>query len=345
MNADDITLLHTGVFVLTSGTPKSQQQALLVNFSRLNGRDPGPSRHCVFMFLMYSLNSYTQEHGLIVLMSLPGSGVRVRSDNGKMLKESHRSQVFWVKSIFLIHDPNDHRQILARTFAAMIASVVKRVLENHVLPQMIVAPDRAAARRLLELHAVDPRLVPEHLGGQWSYASFYAWLDALLQSSCRDTKHSLWEPIAVPPPPLGQQQQQHGQQRLQQLPQRRQASPPPRLVDPWQKRPPQPPRQHRQLAYHDPTQQQDSSPVIGTTLIWQAGLELQSSARPQLPQHLVKLRNSQTAKYRYERRKREVEELRRHERELRRQNALLHSESFRLETLLDHAKAMIQQLN
>lgn len=181
MNADDISLLHLGVFALTSSASRStKQQALLVNFSRLGGRDPGPSRHRVFMALMYFLlNEYTQENGLIVLMSLPGTGVRVRSDNGKMLKESSRAQMFWVKQIFLIHDPNDEKQMLVRTFAAMIASIVRRVLDR--VPQMIVAPDRDTARSLLQMHSVDPQLVPEHLGGFWSYHQFESWIDQLFR--------------------------------------------------------------------------------------------------------------------------------------------------------------------
>ena len=173
MDASAIALLNVGVFVLTSGG-KTQQQALLVNFSRLNGKDPGPARHRVFMFLTYFLNAYTQEKGLIVLMSLPGSGVRVRSDNGKMLKESSRSQVFWVREIFLIHDPNDTRQMLVRTFAAMIANLVRRVLDR--VPRMIVAGDCPTARSMFQMYSVDLQLVPEHLGGFWSYNSFYACL-------------------------------------------------------------------------------------------------------------------------------------------------------------------------
>lgn len=287
MNADDITLIHTGMFAVASSSvlgEKCKQQTLVVNFSRLNGRDPGSSRHRVFMFLMYSLNAYTQENGLTVLMSLPGSGVRVRSDNGKMLKESHRSQVFWVKNIFLIHDPNDSRQMLVRTFAAMIASIVKKVLDR-VVPQMIVAPDRAISRYLLEMHSVDPHLVPEHLGGLWSYEYFDAWLDGLLRE--RKTEATV----------------QHSQETV------------------------------------------EYAPVIGTSLILQASRELQRNMRRKLPQHVIRLRDAQSAKYRYEKRKQEAGDLRTHEQELRRQNHMLQVEHRRLETLLDHALSLIQKLN
>ena len=50
------------------------------------------------------------------------------------------------------------------------------------------------------------------------------------------------------------------------------------------------------------------------------------------PHHLVKLRNSHSTMNRYKRHKHKVEELRRHEGELWRQNNLLHSESRCLET-------------
>eukprot|EP00977_Amphora_coffeiformis_P015810 scaffold4740_cov165-Amphora_coffeaeformis.AAC.8 len=293
MNADDMALLHAGVFALTwpssSSTPneETKQQALLVNFSRLNGRDPGPSRHRVFMFLMYFLNVYTQENGLIVLMSLPGSGVRVRSDNGKMLKESYRSQLFWVKQIFLIHDPNDGRQMLVRTFAAMIASLVRRVLDR--VPQMIVAPDRACTRSLLQMHSVDPHLVPEHLGGFWSYRQFDLWLDQLFRQEERSTD-----------------------------------APCDTTADTYPTHP-------------------ESGPVIGTSLIFQAGRDLQDTRRRQLPAHIVKLRKGESAKNRYNKRKKEVEDLQNHERELREQNRKLQGERARLERLLELSLCLIQQ--
>ena len=282
MGADDIYLLHSGIFALTSYTRpvsgRHNQQALLVNFSRLNGRDPGPSRHRVFMFLMYSLNAYTQENGLIVLMSLPGSGVRVRSDNGKMLKESYRSQMFWVRRIFLIHDPNDSRQMLVRTFAAMIASLVRRVLNR--VPEMIVAPDRATAMSILRSHAIDPQLVPEHLGGLWSYDLFDAWLDDKLRKeglACDDSSNNI-----------------------------------------------------------------DTLPVIGTSLILQASQDLQTQTRRPLPAHVTRLRNSATAKHRYTRRKNEMEALLNHTEELRRQNTALQKDNTRLEILIDQAVSWIE---
>ena len=299
MNADDIALLHTGVFALTSSSPSSSlmsnaestQQALLVNFSRLNGRDPGPSRHRVFMFLMYFLNVFTQENGLIVLMSLPGSGVRVRSDNGKMLKESYRSQLFWVKQIYLIHDPNDGRQMLVRTFAAMIASLVRRVLDR--VPQMIVSSDRSSARSLLQMHSVDPQLVPEHLGGYWSYRHFDIWLDRLFR------QHEVTTGLGAP----WDTNSDTSRNRL------------------------------------------DSAPVIGTSLIFQASRDIQDATPRQLPAHVVKLRKGESAKNRYQKRKRDVENLQNHEQELRRQNAALQSESARLEVLVDLALNLIQNLD
>ena len=303
MNADDITLLHTGVFALVSSVlpgGNEQQQAMLVNFSRLNGRDPGPSRHRVFMFLMYSLNAYTQENGLIVLMSLPGSGVRVRSDNGKMLQESYRSQVFWVRGIFLIHDPNDTRQMLVRTFAAMIASIVRRVLER--VPQMIVAPDREMTMYLLQSHAVDLHLIPEHLGGFWSYRYFDEWLDGQLRPPPKTefVASTFWD-VTTPA-------ESHDHSQQQQL-----------LL-----------------------QEEQEAPVIGTSLIFQASRDLKNTTKRQLPAHVVKLRNSASAKQRYEKRKQEVQALRNHEQELRRQNTALHRDNKQLEELLDHALSLIQ---
>jgi hypothetical protein len=294
MNGDDIALLQTGVFALASSNKNTtQQQAMVVNFSRLNGKDPGPSRHRCFMFILYhQLNAFTQQHGLIILMSLPSTGVRVRSDNGKMLQASHTSQLFWVRGIFLVHDPDDERHMLVRTFAAMIGSLVRRVLDR--VPQMIVTSDRRETIRQLEVVGVDPEIVPQHLGGGWMYHSFNEWVGSLQQRRRLEGGHLGNGSVTVSPE----------------------------------------------------IQQDDSNfQMIGTSLILEAGRAIQESGqlgsqiRP--PEHVVRKRNADMARQRYQKRRLEMESLEAHARDLQRLNTSLQLDNARLEILLEHASSLL----
>jgi hypothetical protein len=285
MDGHDIAFLQTGVFALASSSKNTtQQQAMVVNFSRLNGKDPGTSRHRCFMFILYhQLNAYTQQHGLIILMSLPSTGVRVRSDNGKMLQTSHTSQLFWVRGIFLVHDPNDERHMLVRTFAAMIASLVRRVLDR--VPHLIVTSDRRETIRQLELVSVDRDIVPEHLGGEWMYQFFDKWVE------------SLCGPVASAP-------------KIQ--------------------------------------EDYSNFPMIGTSLILQAGREIQESGhlgsqiRP--PEHVVRQRNADMARQRYKKRRLEMHSLQAHARDLQRLNTSLQLDNARLEILLERASSHLGKI-
>lgn len=171
LRPEDVALLQTGAFLILTPPEPDRRQVMVVNLGRLQGlEDDGYSRQRITQYLcLTTLNDYTQQNGLDVLILIDGNGMRMRADQGRLFQATHNVSSFTVHQVILANDPAETRATLMHLFGMMMRRLAEKFWDKHGRLVNVACASTQLTREALQDNGLHPSTIPTELGGNFCY--------------------------------------------------------------------------------------------------------------------------------------------------------------------------------
>lgn len=167
LSLDDITVLRSGYMVLV--TLHSGLQIVLIDPSRLQGKDPGQARErCIFYLCTNEIKERSTRQGLEIIFLLTAAGF-ASERHTEMIHVLYGAMPTKVRHLTIVQSAQEGRQELLDFLAFRLEKTFEMFTPTRVT--VVKARSRCVVLDALERRGIHKQYLPKQLGGDYDYYS------------------------------------------------------------------------------------------------------------------------------------------------------------------------------
>ena len=176
LSPQDIEVLRSGYLVMV--TLHSGQQVVLIDPSRLHGRDPGESRErCLFYLCTNEVKERSSRFGLEVIFLLTAYGF-ASERHTEMIDVIYGSMPTKVRHMTVVQSNEQGRQELLDFLSFRLEKTFTMFTPTTV--SVVHATSRRVVIDALAQRGIHQRYLPKQLGGDYDYSQLHEWVQTRL---------------------------------------------------------------------------------------------------------------------------------------------------------------------
>lgn len=176
LSKEDIQVLRSGYMVVV--TLHSGQQVLMIDPSRLGGRDPGESRErCIYYLCTNEINERSARSGIEIIFLLTGYGL-ASERHTEMINVLYTGMPTKVRHLTIVQSIEEGRNELLDFLAFTLERTYAMFTPTSVTT--VKVDSRKTVLDALERRGIGERYLPKQLGGDFDYSLLSEWIQTRL---------------------------------------------------------------------------------------------------------------------------------------------------------------------